>query len=144
MSKIREEPLPAEHVNKLFDRMWPDLKVVVDACQMSRPVDAPRRDQRDMIEELIERTRRIERNSGPAARMGRPAVASGGTRIGLLSLRLGMEARRLPPYEREQYVEDGLAPFGIAMADVSAAASAELEDARSRGLTVDDLLREDS
>jgi hypothetical protein len=69
LSRTRDEPLPADRVNNLFDRMWPDLKTAVDGAQAKKwSPTAPLRDQRDMIEELVDRVRRIDRNAGSAGR----------------------------------------------------------------------------
>jgi hypothetical protein len=63
MSKTRDDPLPGDRVNKLFDGMWPDLKVAVDSVRDKTHIPTElKRDQRDMIEELVDRVRRIERN----------------------------------------------------------------------------------
>ena len=63
ISRTREEPLGADQVDKLFDRLWLDLKAVVDkAWDQVRAAATPRRSPQDMLEELVERVRRLERN----------------------------------------------------------------------------------
>jgi len=70
ISKTRDEPLPADRVSKLFDLTWPDFEAAADDARTTaqNSTEAPLRDQRDMIEELVDRVRRLERNSDPGRR----------------------------------------------------------------------------
>jgi RNA polymerase sigma factor (sigma-70 family) len=68
ISAAREEPLDVEQVDTLFEALWPQLKKMIDeAASQSRPAAAPHRSTQDMLEELVERTRRIERSQSQRA-----------------------------------------------------------------------------
>jgi len=63
ISNAREEPLAGDQVNTLFAALWPKLKKTVDeARDQARAADMPRRPSQDMLEELVERVRRLERS----------------------------------------------------------------------------------
>ena len=80
ISAARDEPLGVDQVDALFEALWPKLKKMIDeATNQSQPVvDSPRRSTQDMLEELVERTRRIERSqSQPAQKVIAREVAIG-------------------------------------------------------------------
>lgn len=59
---VREMPLSPERVNELFEAMWTTLESKVNAAlQQSPDPEVPRRSTKDMLEELVDRVRRIER-----------------------------------------------------------------------------------
>ena len=73
----------ADRLTKLFDLTWPSLeKVVTDAMQASPEPAQLKRTVEDMLEELVDRVRRLERPFGPRIPSGDPprkSVAVGDT-----------------------------------------------------------------
>lgn len=62
ISAASEKPMPAAQVAAVFDAMWPRLEAAVTEAINSVPPDAePRRSVEEMLEELVERIRRIDR-----------------------------------------------------------------------------------
>jgi RNA polymerase sigma factor (sigma-70 family) len=62
ISAARNEPLGVDQVDTLFGALWPKLKSTIDDMESRpQPGHAVRRSTQDMLEELVERTRRIER-----------------------------------------------------------------------------------
>jgi TIR domain len=60
-----EKPMPAEQTTTIFDAMWPRLEAAVaEAINAVPPDTEPRRSAEDMLEELVELIRRIDRNVG--------------------------------------------------------------------------------
>jgi hypothetical protein len=58
-----EKPMPGERVATVFDAMWPRLEAAVAEAVNAVPPDTePRRSAEDMLEELVERIRRIDRH----------------------------------------------------------------------------------
>jgi hypothetical protein len=57
-----ERPMPAERVDTVFDAMWPRLEeAATEAINAVPPDTEPRRSPEDMLKELMERVRRIDR-----------------------------------------------------------------------------------
>jgi hypothetical protein len=75
------DPLPAPaQTDQLFEAMWPLLESKVsEATQQSPDLQGKRRTPDDMLEELVERVRRLDRNQSRAA-------------TGVASLRIGARA----------------------------------------------------
>jgi hypothetical protein len=62
ISSVREQPLDNDQVNVLFEALWPRLEEQVKKAKKRAPdFDIARRSSRGMLEELVERTRNIER-----------------------------------------------------------------------------------
>jgi TIR domain len=58
-----ENPLPPEHVAELFEAVWERLKSKIDeASQRSPGPQTSQRTTREMLEELVERVRRLDRS----------------------------------------------------------------------------------
>jgi hypothetical protein len=65
ISAASEKPIPAEQMATIFDAMWPRLEVAVTEAINAVPPDTePRRSAEHMLEELVERIRRIDREVG--------------------------------------------------------------------------------
>jgi hypothetical protein len=57
-----ERPMPVERIDTVFDAMWPRLEeVATEAINAVPPDTEPRRSPEDMLKELVERIRRIDR-----------------------------------------------------------------------------------
>lgn len=73
MNAAREQPVPASRIEKLFKALWPDFNAQVDAARTAslfhEYLDV-RRDPEDLIEELLEIARRIERRMDLASQAG--------------------------------------------------------------------------
>ena len=64
MNAAREQPLPPQQIDQLFAGMWPLLEARVTAAKAATPRQANAkavRDAEDVMDELVETTRRIER-----------------------------------------------------------------------------------
>ena len=62
ISSAREYPLSNDQVDKLFNALWPELQRKVEGVRRTAPEREPvRRSNEDMLEELVERVRGIER-----------------------------------------------------------------------------------
>lgn len=73
ISAARNEPLGVDQVDTLFGALWPKLKSTIDDVESRpQPGHAVRRSTQDMLEELVERTRRIERTQSQ-----RPSTIAG-------------------------------------------------------------------
>lgn len=65
------KPVAKDALQRLFDRMWPDFEADVASAKQKAPeTDEPRRSAEDMLEELVDRVRRLERQRS-GARFGR-------------------------------------------------------------------------
>jgi hypothetical protein len=59
---LRENPPTKEQTARVFGRAWPELKALVDEAKQKNPnVKPARRSAEDMLEELVERVRRLDR-----------------------------------------------------------------------------------
>jgi hypothetical protein len=88
ISSSREESLAVDQVNTLFNALWPDLNGKLDeARQKVPPTDIVRRTTEEMLEEVVERVRQIERRSESTS-TGRTLLASSAPRIYVGGLRL--------------------------------------------------------
>jgi hypothetical protein len=67
LNKATEKQLGKERLDRIFDRWWPDLKDAIDQALEGGqlPPQKPEREPVDMLAELIDRVRRIERGSSP-------------------------------------------------------------------------------
>lgn len=81
MMILREKPPPQAQIGQLFQAMWPALEShVSEAKQQSPSPQNPQRTTEEMLEELVDRVRRIERGQAPRTQ---GFVTSGfGTRAG--------------------------------------------------------------
>ena len=62
VSAARENPMPREQVDVLFDGMWPRLEAVVaEAIRVAPERREPKRTPEDMLAELIDTGRCLER-----------------------------------------------------------------------------------
>jgi lambda repressor-like predicted transcriptional regulator len=62
VSAARENPMPREQVDVLFDGMWPRLEAVVaEAIRVAPERRGPKRTPEDMLAELIDTGRCLER-----------------------------------------------------------------------------------
>jgi hypothetical protein len=69
VSAVTEKPMRTESLNRLFDRMWPDLESDVTEARAKTPQrEKPRRPPDDMLEEIVDRLRRLERDRAPRRR----------------------------------------------------------------------------
>jgi hypothetical protein len=60
-----EKPMPKEQMDTVFDVWWPRLEAAAGKAIKAAPLDTePRRSAEDMLEELVERIRRIDRQAG--------------------------------------------------------------------------------
>ncbi len=58
---VRKPPLPTERVDELFGAMWGTLESKINAAlQHSPDPEPPQRSTKDMLEELVDRVRRLE------------------------------------------------------------------------------------
>jgi hypothetical protein len=65
ISAASEKPMSAEQMTTIFDAMWPRLEAAVrEAINAAPPDTEPRRSAEEMLEELVERIRRIDRQTG--------------------------------------------------------------------------------
>lgn len=65
ISAASEKPMPAEQIKMIFDAMWPGLEAAVAAAINAAPPDIEsRRSAEDMLEELVDRVRRLDRQAG--------------------------------------------------------------------------------
>jgi lambda repressor-like predicted transcriptional regulator len=65
ISAASEKSITAEQMATVFDAMWPRLEAAVaEAIDAVPPDTEPRRSAEDMLEELVERVRRIDRQAG--------------------------------------------------------------------------------
>jgi hypothetical protein len=65
ISAASEKPMTKEQVATVFDVWWPRLDAAVREAMNAVPPDTePRRPAEDMLEELVERIRRIDRQTG--------------------------------------------------------------------------------
>jgi hypothetical protein len=56
------KPVPKDALQRLFDRMWPDFEADAARAREKGPeAEQPRRSAEDMLEELVDRVRRLER-----------------------------------------------------------------------------------
>jgi hypothetical protein len=62
LNEAAEKRMPKDRLDVLFKNMWPDLKAAIDEAINAVPTDTePRRSAEDMLEEVVELTRRIDR-----------------------------------------------------------------------------------
>jgi TIR domain len=62
ISKVREQPLESSQIDRLFDALWPQLNEQLDNVIGSSCVtEGPRRSADEMLEELVESMRNVER-----------------------------------------------------------------------------------
>jgi hypothetical protein len=122
------QSIPEDSLRHLFDLTWPQLDAAVEAAK-AKYQDAPapaKRDQDSMLDELVERTRRIERNLPPVSgQFGIPTVYTAGPTDGTKYLPIFKESLRLRPNDRDQYIADELARQGVALPDVMNALQAD-------------------
>jgi hypothetical protein len=62
LSGASEKPMSRERLDEIFDAMWPILEVAVARASEHAPTNqAPRRSSEDMLAEVVQRLRRVER-----------------------------------------------------------------------------------
>jgi hypothetical protein len=102
INSARDEPLADDQIDTLFDALWPKLEEQVNQAKAQAPKsDSPRRSNQDMLEELVERVRRIERNSSSPGGVGVPTVSVGDiVTLGdhKFVVRNKQDAKRLEPF----------------------------------------------
>jgi hypothetical protein len=59
---LRERALPIEHLNEVFETWWPNLEEMLKTVPVTTTPAPPRREQADMLEELLTLVRDIARN----------------------------------------------------------------------------------
>jgi hypothetical protein len=65
LNEAAEKKMPKERLDGLFKAMWPELEAaVLEAVNAVPPNAEPRRSPEEMLEELVERIRRIDRQAG--------------------------------------------------------------------------------
>ena len=83
INKSRNSPLATERVERQFDKWWPDLEEAIGAISDESVKQPPRRDQRELLEEILELSRGIMRltrggdRSGPRWSKLESALADG-------------------------------------------------------------------
>lgn len=71
MMILRENPPAQGQIDCLFKAMWPTLESQVRKAELQSPGPRPsQRSSQEMLEELVERVRRIERDQAPRAQGG--------------------------------------------------------------------------
>lgn len=63
-----QQPVPEDSLRRLFDLTWPQLEAAVEIAKAKQPEAHTRREPQSMLEELVERVRRLERNQPLTAR----------------------------------------------------------------------------
>lgn len=61
MMVLRDKPPPQAQTDQLFRAMWPSLESQVSEAKQQSPGQSAQRTTKEMLEELIDRVRRIER-----------------------------------------------------------------------------------
>jgi hypothetical protein len=121
----RENPMPVAEVDEMFDDTWHRLKAKVDAAKAKAADPQPKhREPWEMLEELVERVRRIERKAGPSGQVGVPTIYTGDRRTILSILR---DAKPLPAEQRHRHVAAELARHDIPLKSAINAAAADNE-----------------
>jgi hypothetical protein len=54
---VSDSPVKDKHLDEIFDAMWPKLGAAIEAIPKSAPGAAPKREMRDMVEEILELVR---------------------------------------------------------------------------------------
>ena len=67
ISAVRDEPLGDDQIDLLFDALWPRLDEQVEQAKQQTPAEANHRSNQDMLEELVERARTLERIAGTSS-----------------------------------------------------------------------------
>jgi hypothetical protein len=63
VSEASEKPMPRERVGKIFEALWPDFqRAVIEAVERLPVPEEPDRSADDMLAEIVDRVRRIERD----------------------------------------------------------------------------------
>jgi TIR domain len=71
VSDVCSSPMSDQAVDELFDLMWPGFEEqVTGALREKKALEKPRRSDDDMLAELVERVRRIERGQSPRIESG--------------------------------------------------------------------------
>jgi TIR domain len=67
LNEAAEKKMPKERLDAVFNAMWPELEAAIDEALKGMPTpDEPQRDVNDMVAEIVERVRRIERTTDMA------------------------------------------------------------------------------
>src|SRR6185437_8745208 len=100
LSAASENPTTKEQLDTLFDAMWPTLERSIAEAEKHtgtpQPPEADRPPQRtveDMLGELVDRVRRLERDSPSGASVRRDEA--------LATLRALFESGRLDPFQQD-------------------------------------------
>ncbi|WP_349879183.1 toll/interleukin-1 receptor domain-containing protein [Micromonospora sp. HUAS YX12] len=118
-----DRPLTPDRLDQLFTAMWPEFERQIDEAKRAAPDEhQPRRSAQDMLEELVERVRRIERQSETPRRWlldeesellvggGEPLTARRLTEILKRPLGVYLTAHGVPPADRPELPKPGDTP----------------------------------
>jgi hypothetical protein len=65
ISAASEKPMSPQRINEIFDLLWPALEAEIgDAINRAPVIDTPKRATEDMLAELVDRVRAVERAVG--------------------------------------------------------------------------------
>ena len=67
LNEAAEKKMPKERLDAVLNAIWPELEAAIDEALKGVPTpDEPQRDVNDMVAEIVERVRRIERTTDMA------------------------------------------------------------------------------
>lgn len=119
LNEAAEKEMPKERLDGIFNAMWPELEAaVLDAINAVQPETQPSRSAEDMLEELVERIRRIDRQvDKEPADLGPIYFTKDFVKRGALSTRTYPQGRRAEAMGFHKGTDDEITHIDVRLPD---------------------------